>query len=155
MASDVFTRLCPVDLLSVMMWGEARGEPLEGRVAVGCVARNRANNRGQSLATVILQPNQFSCFSPKGGGTNYVSVMDAATRLVARDNTIMLDPVWHETAYLAAGIVARIIRDNTGGADHYMTRSLFYSPAQPRWAAPELMVVTLEVGRHVFLRSKT
>ena len=41
---------------------EASGEPLDGQVAVACVIRNRAHERGQTVEEVCFAPHQFSCW---------------------------------------------------------------------------------------------
>ena len=40
---------------------EAGGEPLAGQIAVACVIRQRADERGQTFEQVVLSPYQFSC----------------------------------------------------------------------------------------------
>jgi spore germination cell wall hydrolase CwlJ-like protein len=55
----------PVVLLAQCIWGEARGEEKQGKLAVGCVVRNRLRTRigfGFTWNQVILQENAFSCF---------------------------------------------------------------------------------------------
>lgn len=63
----------PLDKLSddalavITIWGEARGEPPEGKAAVASVIKNRMKNRHQSDGTVrgtVLKPKQFSMFNP-------------------------------------------------------------------------------------------
>jgi spore germination cell wall hydrolase CwlJ-like protein len=52
-------------LLAQCIWGEARGEEKQGKLAVGCVVRNRLRTRigfGFTWNQVILQENAFSCF---------------------------------------------------------------------------------------------
>jgi len=56
-------------LLAGMVFGEARGEPHEGQLAVAWSALNRlaAHNRWPStLHGVLLQPAQYSSLDPKG-----------------------------------------------------------------------------------------
>lgn len=49
------------------IWGEARGEPQEGRIAVGEVICHRRDRRffsdGKTVASVVLWPRQFSSWS--------------------------------------------------------------------------------------------
>ncbi|CAF1625832.1 unnamed protein product [Adineta ricciae] len=54
-----------IDIMTKTVWGEARGEPDAGKVAVAHVIMNRANsgNRyGQGIAGVCLKDRQFSCW---------------------------------------------------------------------------------------------
>ena len=52
-----------VDLLARLINGEARGEPYEGKVAVGAVVLNRVKSSEfpNTISGVIYQKNQFSC----------------------------------------------------------------------------------------------
>ena len=56
-----------IDLLAGMIYGEARGESLDGQILVGITAVNRAThpdhwNWGENLREVLLKPYQFECF---------------------------------------------------------------------------------------------
>src|SRR4051812_602226 len=65
-----------VVLLAQCIWGEARGEAKQGKLAVGCVVRNRLRTRagfGSTWNQVILQENAFSCFRKSDG--NHEKVM--------------------------------------------------------------------------------
>ncbi len=56
----------PRVLLAMCIFGEARGEGDEGKLAVGCVVRNRVNSEGRygvGFPGVILKPWQFSSFN--------------------------------------------------------------------------------------------
>lgn len=55
----------PYQVASRTMWGECRGEPLEGQSAVAHVLLNRLKDGrwGSTLATVCLHPFQFSCWN--------------------------------------------------------------------------------------------
>lgn len=58
-------------LLTMCIWGEARGCSSEAQRAVGFVIRNRLARRqarfGMSWREVLLKPCQFSTFNPEGG----------------------------------------------------------------------------------------
>lgn len=58
-------------LLTMCIWGEARGCSIEAQRAVGFVIRNRLASRqtrfGLSWRDVMLKPCQFSTFDSKGG----------------------------------------------------------------------------------------
>lgn len=77
--SNPFKGLTATQLVALALYGEARGETVMGRIAVGCVIRNRVFTRNQSYEDVVLAKNQFSCFSPNGGGeANYRAVVRQA-----------------------------------------------------------------------------
>ena len=54
-------------IFALTLYGEARGESREGRIAVGTVILNRVDRRvwmGRTIKEVCLKPYQFSCFLP-------------------------------------------------------------------------------------------
>src|SRR5262245_20911607 len=56
-----------LDVMARPVWGEARGEPLDGKTAVAWVIKNRADHPGwwgHGIAGVCRQPWQFSCWNP-------------------------------------------------------------------------------------------
>jgi len=139
-----------VPILAITLWGEARSESLEGRVAVASVVRNRvlSGRFGRDYRAVCLAPWQFSCWGRKGGEQNHAAVMDAAGK-VARGQG--LTPLLRECLWIAEGVIAGDLTDASHGADHYLTRALYDSPGAPVWA--RRYRVTAQVGRHVFLAS--
>lgn len=140
----VFAGLAPAVLLGLCIYGEARGEPVEGKVAVACVVRNRAAAKNGDYRLVILAPRQFSCFNI---GDRNRPILEG----LAQHFDVQNDPPLRECAWVAEGTVRGYLRDNTGGANHYLTAALFDDPTQrPPWANP--IGVTARVGRHVFLR---
>lgn len=58
----VFEALTDIQLIAVTLYGEARGEPPEGKRAVAEVILNRAQKWGKTIKNVCLAKNQFSCF---------------------------------------------------------------------------------------------
>lgn len=146
----------PLETLALTLYGEARGEPVEGRIAVGSVIRNRAARgyRGGTIAEVCLYPLQFSCWQPVGGVANYTHVIGLAERMAAGQApqwaTVKQAEIFAETAWIAEGLIRGVIRDRVAGARHYLARYL-YESRPPKWArgAP----VICEVGGHVFVRA--
>ena len=68
--------------LTLTLYGEASAEPIEGKVAVGCVVRNRVqtpNRYGSTYRAVCHQRAQFSCWWTFGGVPNYRRVMAPAS----------------------------------------------------------------------------
>lgn len=136
--------------LALTLYGEGRGEPIEGRVAIGSVIRNRARTGycGKTIAEVCLYPSQFSCWN---GGTdeNHAHLMALARSLAdggpppwnALERTI-----YDETCWIASGLVGGMIRDRVAGARHYMTVAQF--ELNPKWARGKKPVA--QIGRHVF-----
>lgn len=130
-----------VDILASTLWGEARGEPQEGKVAVANVVLNRHKKPGwwsrqkgdgvpdDTIAAVCLDPYQFSCWNKKD--PNYPKIQK-------------LKPEDAEECWVIAGLaVAGFLRDNTSGATHYKTER-----ARPKWARGKKPVVV--IGNHQF-----
>lgn len=128
-----------VDTLARTIWGEARGEPENGRIAVGCVIRNRVNSPvtwwGTDYRSVCRKPWQFSCWNENDPNR---AKLDAVT---------MDDWAFDECAGIAAGIIDGTIPDITDGATHYYATTM---KERPKWAAN--MHVTARIGGHVFMK---
>ena len=131
-------RLIGDDLWAIMtIWGEARGEPQAGRVAVAEVIRNRTTQRYSSEGTAVstcLWPVQFSCWNAVDKNRLSMGALDDQDPLVAQCRQ-----AW-ETAQGGS--------DTVHGAVLYVNLYL----AQPKWisACERLM----EIGRHTFYRPK-
>lgn len=137
---DLFRSLDDYELLAVVLMGEARGEPIEGRIAVGCVIRNRVQHKtrfGKDYKTEILRPWQFSCFNEKD--LNLVLCRKLANGVIAEQ------ALYQETRWIALGIVNNTLLDLTLGADHYHHKAIM-----PWWR--KSMQVTAIKGNHIFCK---
>jgi spore germination cell wall hydrolase CwlJ-like protein len=123
-------------LLAMLGWGEARGEPERGILAVMWVARNRSVRGSRALKDVILQPWQFSCFNDRDPNRD---------RLLTAEEK---EPAsWAKCLAISRLLLSGYTLDPTGGATHYYSTSI----APPYWAYvtrgwTELTVI----GRHIF-----
>ena len=111
-------------LLARCVYGEARGEPYKGQVAVAAVILNRTKNSGfpSSIAGVIYQPGAFSVVAD--GQINLMS--DETALRAARDAMNGWDP--------------------TGGCLYY------YNPDKTSNEWMLARPVALRIGDHVFCR---
>ncbi len=111
-----------VNLLAHIIYGESRGEPYVGQVAVGAVILNRTRDSRfpQTLAGVIYQPGAFDAVS---------------------DGQINLEP--DQAAYNAARDAINGW-DPTGGAVYY------YNPATATSSWIWSRVIVLKIGNHNF-----
>lgn len=113
-----------LDIMARIIYGESRGEPYEGQVAVGSVVLNRvADSRfPNSIAGVIYQPGAFDA---------------------VEDGQINLTP--NDTAYRAA-------RDALNGWDPSYGCIYYYNPATATskwiWSRP----IIVKIGRHNFCK---
>lgn len=132
------------------LWGEARGEPDDGKAAVAWVIRNRASRprfaralvgKAGAAAAVCQAPWQFSCWNE--GDPN-------------RAKLLMLKPAdMANEMQIARLVLDGAIADPTIGADHYHTID------PPGWArawppswAPTMREVA-RFGDHVFYDSRS
>lgn len=113
-----------VYLLAKLIYGESRGEPYKGQVAVGAVVLNRVNDSAfpNSISGVIYQSGAFS---------------------VVSDGQINLSP--NETALKAA-------RDALNGLDPTNGCLYYYNPDKTTnkwiWSRPVMLVI----GKHKFCK---
>lgn len=111
-------------LLAQVVYGEARGEPFKGQVAVAAVVLNRveSNDFPNTVRGVVFQPWAFTA---------------------VQDGQFYLEP--DGTAWQAAAEAARGV-DPSGGALYY------WNPAKATntwiWSRP----IILRIGNHVFAR---
>lgn len=140
-------RLTDAETLAVTLYGEARGESLSGRAAVGCVIRNRAHDGRwpTTIKAVCLQPRQFSCWD--GGKDPNAQVTRIIATAVADGKAT--DPVLRECLWLAKGICDGYVQDPSHGGNHYLAEAL-YRLAPPKWARG--MRETALIGNHIFLK---
>ena len=125
-----------LDVMARTIWGEARGEPLEGKVAVAWVIKNRADHPGwwgHGVANVCRQPWQFSCWN--ADDPNRAKLIGVTAR----------DEMFRESLMAAAGVLSGNLPDPTGGANHYHARGI-----APNWAAGE--VPTVRLRHHLFYK---
>ncbi|RCW89344.1 N-acetylmuramoyl-L-alanine amidase [Halanaerobium sp. DL-01] len=114
-----------LNLLARAIYGEARGEPFIGQIAVGAVIINRvlSSQFPNTFAEVIYQNGQFSCVS---------------------DGQINLRP--NNTAFRAA-------REAINGKDPTKGALYFYNPktaANKSWFKSRRVIV--DIGEHVFTK---
>lgn len=141
---EVRNALTDREAFLVTLWGEARGEPIEGKVAVASVIMNRwkhPKRYGKSIRAVCHARAQFSCWWRFGGAANYQMVMQRASALATKGGTFT-DPLWQECAWVVDGLLTGVVRSRVGAATHYLTTSLLKA-APPVWAQgkkPEYVV---------------
>ena len=124
--------------LAKTIWGEARGEGMQGMQAVANVVMNRVNAAswyGASIKDVVLKPYQFSCWNandPNRAKIDKLSIEDLAASGALN---------------VARQVISGQLKDITGGATNYHATSV-----NPAWA--EKMTKTVQIGNHVFYKEK-
>ena len=135
-----------VSVLALTLWGESRGESLEGRIAVASVIRNRANEKswyGKGIAGVCLKRWQFSCWLPQGGESNFKQLMAMANKSYG---VRLKNLAYRECDWIAQGICAGDVRDQVKRSNHYYVDGA----STPKWAVGQTPV--LQLGTHLFFR---
>lgn len=133
-----------VDILARTLYGEARGEGIEGMEAVACVIINRYNAKkwftgyiyenGQkvpSIAQTCLKKFQFSCWNKND--PNF-----PALKKITVD-----DKIFRECLLIAQKAIEGKLEDFTNGALFYHTRQI-----KPQWARKK--TPCYEVKNHLF-----
>ena len=131
------------EILALTIYGEARGEPIDGQIAVGCVIRNRVE-RLNSYIKVCLAKEQFSCWNTND--PNYVVLTEMADKLLMGQDIVDLD--YQQCQYVASGIINWFIKDITNGAKYYMVTTLLDSSNRPRWAQDTK--TPIQIGKQTF-----
>jgi cell wall hydrolase len=135
--------LTDLETLALTLYGETRGEPHDGKIAVANVIKNRATLHSQTIGAVCLCPHQFSCWQLEAQ-----TLAEADRRLVAGTP----DPPLVECERVAAGVIAGTVVDNTNGATHYYAPAVMVPPGRvPTWAAGLTPCAT--VGHHLFFNN--
>lgn len=132
------------ETLARTIWGEARGEDYSGRIAVGCVIRNRVKSsilwwkrsplEGEYVK-VCRCPKQFSCWNEDDPNLAKLESVDES------------DDDYAECLDISKGLIIGEVPDITDGATHYYATSMKESP---KWASK--LYATRRIGRHIFLK---
>lgn len=131
------------EALTLTIYGEARGEPIEGKLGVAAVMRNRllTHYRGaRTYVDVCTAPAQFSAWQQEA------TQMLAEQDMLDGDPSLAHhpDPVLHLCLEIARATIAGLLPDVTRGANHYYADSI----PTPHWAVG---VPAVQLGHQRFL----
>lgn len=118
------------------VYGEARGESAEGRVAVACVIRNRwlkGFRRAHTVTEVCLAPKQFSCWNES----------DPNRKILDNEDYGCLEPVFFGCLESMRYVLLHPSFDPTKGSLHYHAKQV-----KPNWSEGKTPVYV--VGNHMF-----
>lgn len=146
----------PTDIatLARTIWGEARGEPFLGKLAVGWVVVNRAGRPGwwggPDLRSVCLKPWQFSCWNQNDPNRARMLTLAIGAPLQSAERNGLEDSVFRD-CYAAAVLAAGgHLPDPTSGATHYFAAQLARQGRPPAWAEGRHPVAS--IGGHLFFK---
>src|SRR3972149_2871029 len=118
--SGILPHLSDTQIVGLTLWGGGRGEPIEGRIGIGCVIRNRLQHVGrfgEGYGGVCLRPLQFSCWWTAGGLSNHGALVRLATQI--HTGEVVESAVWRECLYVAVGLIDEHLTDRVDRATHY------------------------------------
>ena len=128
-----------VDTMARTLWGEARGEGLEGIIAVANVIMNRVKNPtwwGHDVISVCTKPWQFSCWNKNDPNRQ---------KLINVTND---DPQFQACKKIAAVACDGNLDDITDGSTNYFDLRM---PQPPAWAKEK--APTVIIGNHAFFNN--
>ncbi|HDH01102.1 MAG TPA: cell wall hydrolase [Nitrospirae bacterium] len=137
----IFKSLGDKELFTLCLFGEARGESIDGKIAVASVIINRLKRQswfGKSLKEVILKPYQFSCFLEKDPNRKVLEKIADEFREHLTENIALRECYW-----VAEGVLDEWLTSNVGKATHYHTKQV-----DPKWDN-EMKLITI-IGNHEF-----
>ena len=147
MKTESFSKLTDAQILALTIYGEARGESTEGKIAVGSVILERVDHRdwdGKTIPEVCLKKWQFSCFNEND--PNYGKLLHIAEQW---DEEISANVALNDCRGIALGLISgNIDRTPEIAAAHccqYATRA---GAEKVTW--DDKMKIIAEIGSHIF-----
>jgi spore germination cell wall hydrolase CwlJ-like protein len=147
MTVTFFDKLTELQLMALTAFGEARGQGLDGMLAVASVILNRARFANQSkehewwgktIGEVCLKDKQFSCFNKGDVNREILEGLASDYQTMLQTNAVLKAAQW-----ICRGALEGHLASNVGAATHYHSIR-----ARPAWAAA--MHKLIIVGEHVF-----
>jgi len=134
-----------LNCLALNIYHEARGENLDGKLAVASVTMNRVEHQKypSTICGVVYQGIHY--LNWKGNETPKKHKCQFSWYCDGKSDAVYEDDAWVESLDIAIDVLMGNFTDNTNGATHY------YNPdkASPSWAQQYAM--TAQHGNHVFL----
>ncbi len=126
-------------LLSMTLWGEARGEGLEGMQAVANVILNRARkplDHWWFHKTYVKQPirDRVKALLLKQWQFSIFNLEDPNRKKILVPWKYDSRKIWTSAKMVAAGALDGLLEDNTHGADHYHSYPRNRLDLWPSWA---------------------
>ena len=140
-----FSHLDENQIMGLTIYGEARGETTEGKIAVGSVILERVDKQGwmgKTIQEVCLMPYQFSCFLPSDPNFE-------ALKLIADDwvKKYMQSIDLQQCHAVARGLIDGLIPRTPEIAAKHVTQ--YKTPAaKAAWA--DKMTKIVQIGGHEF-----
>ena len=142
LAEEVRQQKC----LAVMIYGEARGESIKGKIAVAYTAANRAIKK--PVCKVVLAPKQYSIFNDNDA----LKSAAMSAHLEPTQKNSIDQKSWEESLSVAHAVMSKTVKDPTNGASHYLAPSLMkkLNYKYPKWS--KVFKVTAVIDNHKFFK---
>lgn len=132
------------DTVARTIWGEARGEGVQGMQAVANVIANRVLSKrkrefGRGWVGVCKKSQQFSCWNDSLNNKKNKNAMLSVTSD---------DLQFAQALTLANDAIDNVLQDITGGATFYHHKNI-----TPAWNM-SLLEQTAQIGNHIFYKYK-
>jgi N-acetylmuramoyl-L-alanine amidase len=127
-----------LDVMARTIYGEARGESDQGKIAVGWVIVNRVAKQtwyGKDVFSVCRKPFQFSCWNDGDPNKQRIKSIQKG------------DPVFNQCIASAEKVLTGSASDPTGEATHYYATSI----NAPSWT--QGATFTVQIGAHKFYKN--
>jgi len=124
-------RISPIEAMILTVIGEARGENIEGQVAVASIIKNRLLHNPIKYKTyidVVFELHQFSCWVDER------DILEKFYEEMIKNDDKFTDRYLMQCAYVSRGVDSDQIIDNTNGSLYYLENSLYNSQHRPKWA---------------------
>lgn len=135
-----------IGLISMTVWGEARGEEFQGKLAVAYVIFNRIRRLSCRASQVVLKPYQFSFWNTDDPSRPTMSTIDHEGQ------------VWQDCEQAAIHAFRKTMPDPTNGAEYYMNVELVKKSrggTLPAWWASDTDPdSSVSIGAHTFRKRK-
>lgn len=140
-----FNQLEPAQLMALTIYAEARGEPREGKIAVGSVILERVDHRnwdGTTIKEVCLWPVQFSCYL--SGDPQRVKLVKIAKNF---NDELQHNEKLRECYDIACQMICGTIKRNVDATEYINPKAV---SILPEWYFKLEKVVV--IGNHEFFR---
>ena len=133
--------------LGLTLYGEARGEPLDGQLAVASVIANRVRDGrwGHTFAAVVSARLQFSCWNTDDANRALLARLLEQLATPVGAAALQSDTALQRCLWIADGVLAGVLPSTVKAATHYYAVSIRDTP---RWARSGQLVG--RVGHHLF-----
>ena len=142
-----FLKLSPAQVLALTIFGEARGEPTPGKIAVGSVILERVDHRdwdGKTIPEVCFKKWQFSCYNERD--PNYPRLLHIAERW---DGEMATSKTLNECFGIALGLInGSIPRTPEIAKNHVCQYATSLGAMSATW--DDRMKVIAHIGAHIF-----